>query len=52
MQWHRDHASTESLWAYAAMENASSCRVLEKVGFRFSSEAHHGGMPCHLYRLP
>jgi ribosomal-protein-alanine N-acetyltransferase len=52
VQWHRDHASTETLWAYAAVENAPSCRVLEKVGFVLDSQAQHGGMPCHLYRLP
>ncbi len=52
VQWHRDHASTETLWAYAAIENAPSCRVLEKVGFRLHGDAQHGGMPCHLYRLP
>jgi [ribosomal protein S5]-alanine N-acetyltransferase len=52
VQWHRDHASTETIWAYAAIENAASCRVLEKVGFRLDGEAQHGWMPCHLYRLP
>jgi RimJ/RimL family protein N-acetyltransferase len=52
VRWHRDHAPTETLWAYAAVENAPSCRVLEKVGFVLDSDADHSGMLCHLYRLP
>ena len=52
VQWHREHAPMEALWAYAAVENAPSCRVLEKIGFVPDSDAEHNGMPCHLYRLP
>lgn len=51
VEWHRDHASAETLWAYAAIDNSPSCRVLEKVGFVLDRDAEHGGMPCHLYRL-
>jgi ribosomal-protein-alanine N-acetyltransferase len=52
VEWHRDRAPAETLWAYAAVDNAASCRVLEKVGFVLDSDAEHGGMPCRLYRLP
>src|SRR5664280_499633 len=33
VKWHRHHAPSETLWAYVAIENAPSRRVLEKVGF-------------------
>jgi ribosomal-protein-alanine N-acetyltransferase len=51
VQWHRAHASTETLLAYAAIENAPSRRVLEKVGFMPDGDVQRGGMPCHRYRL-
>lgn len=50
--WHREHAPTETLWAYAATKNTPSCRVLEKVGFVRARTVDHHDMPCHLYQLP
>ena len=52
VDWHREHAVAQTLWAYAATENTPSCRVLDKVGFVHASTVDHHGMPCHLYRLP
>jgi ribosomal-protein-alanine N-acetyltransferase len=53
--WHRDHdgganAGTQ-LWAYAAIENVPSRRVLEKIGFTLAASTDHNGIPCALYRL-
>lgn len=48
--WHRTHSDAK-LWAFAAIENAASCRVLERVGFSYVGVAEHNGMPCALYCL-
>jgi ribosomal-protein-alanine N-acetyltransferase len=52
VDWHREHATAQTLCAYAATENTPSCRVLEKVGFVRAGTVDHHGIPCHLYRLP
>lgn len=52
VDWHREHASAQTLSAYAATENTPSCRVLDKVGFVRVGTVDHQGMPCHHYRLP
>jgi ribosomal-protein-alanine N-acetyltransferase len=51
VQWHRDQTPGAALWAYAAVENVVSCRVLEKVGFVRLGDAEHSGKLCHLYRI-
>jgi ribosomal-protein-alanine N-acetyltransferase len=50
VDWHRGHVDAE-LWALAAIENVTSRRVLEKVGFGYVSGAEHNDVPCALYRL-
>lgn len=50
VRWHRSHDDAE-LWAYAAVENVASCRVLEKVGFHYVGRTEHNSIPCALYRL-
>ena len=50
VRWHHDDVPTEPLWAYAAVENLASRRVLEKVGFTLQHDTEHSGVPCHLYR--
>jgi [ribosomal protein S5]-alanine N-acetyltransferase len=51
VRWHRENASEKTLWAYVAIENAPSCRVLEKVGLVLDRNAELDGVSCHLYRL-
>ena len=50
VDWHHEQGAGE-LWAFAAVENAASCRVLEKVGFHYEGGVEHNGLPCALYRL-
>lgn len=50
--WHRVHAPDISLWAYVAVANPASGRVLEKSGFIHVGTDHHRGMACLLFRLP
>jgi [ribosomal protein S5]-alanine N-acetyltransferase len=50
VNWHREQADAQ-LWAFAAVENTASCRVLEKVGFDHIGDAAHNGLPCARYRL-
>ncbi len=50
VDWHRSHSDAE-LWGFAAVENAASRRVLEKVGFAYVDDTEHDGVPCALYRL-
>jgi ribosomal-protein-alanine N-acetyltransferase len=56
--WHRAHPLVDpttglpgDLTAYAALENAASCRVLEKAGLVLVCETEHNGWPSALYRL-
>jgi ribosomal-protein-alanine N-acetyltransferase len=56
--WHRAHPLTDpstglpgDLTAYAALENAASCRVLEKAGLVLGGETEPNGWPSGLYRL-
>jgi len=53
VQWHRGRElPRQQLWAYAAVMNPASCRVLEKIGFRLEGKSRHEEMLCRLYRLP
>lgn len=52
VRWHRDHAPAVPLFAYAAVENAPSQRVLAKVGFQFVGTEGRHGEPCRIFRLP
>ena len=52
--WHRAHPLPDppgDLTAYAALENAASCRVLEKAGLVLVEEREHNGWPSGYYRL-
>jgi RimJ/RimL family protein N-acetyltransferase len=51
VEWHRDHGGGAPLWAFAAVDNVASHRVLEKVGFGWVRDADHGGVPCALFHL-
>lgn len=54
VRWHRTHLDDgmpADLWAYAAMGNLPSRRVLEKAGFTFAEERQHNKMPCGFYVL-
>ncbi|MET3808146.1 RimJ/RimL family protein N-acetyltransferase [Nakamurella sp. UYEF19] len=48
--WHWRNTAAE-LWAFAAVDNTASRRVLDKVGFRFEGDVEQKGVPCALYRL-
>lgn len=55
-RWHSEHpdpadGAPTQLWAYAALENLPSRRVLEKVGFAFVDVREHSGVPCAFYVL-
>lgn len=51
VDWHHQNSDVQ-LWAFAALDNAASRRVLEKVGFSLVDDAgEHNGVPCALYRL-
>lgn len=52
VRWHIGHVDAHAatdLWAYSAVENLASCRVLEKVGFDFVDRREHRGTVCALY---
>lgn len=54
VQWHRENALAEPLRAYAAIENAASCRVLETVSFALEGSVEHTwssghALPLRLY---
>lgn len=51
VRWHRDAAPDVELCAYAALDNAASRRVLDKVGFISARLATHNGMACAEYQL-
>lgn len=50
VDWH-DRNSNSQLWAYTAVENAASRRVLEKIGFGRAGAMDPNDTPCALYRL-
>jgi len=52
VRWHIGHVDPNGetdLWAYAAVKNLASCRVLEKVGFDFVDRREHQGTVCAFY---
>lgn len=51
VEWHRDHAADCALYAYVAVGNSASRRVLEKVGFDSIGPEDHSGTPCELFRI-
>lgn len=50
--WHRSNASDCPLYAYVAVDNPASRRVLEKIKFEVVSREDYLGVPCELFRLP
>jgi len=50
IDWHRRHSEAE-LWAFAAVHNPASRRVLDKVGLSYVGPIARGGVPCVLYHL-
>lgn len=46
--WHLAHAADIPLYAYVAVDNPASRRVLEKIGFEFVRREDHCGVPCEL----
>ena len=53
VRWHRAHRRDDGdgLWAFAAVENLASRRVLDKTGFTFVRFTEHNDVPCALYSL-
>jgi RimJ/RimL family protein N-acetyltransferase len=51
VSWHVAHAADIPLYAYVAVENPASRRVLEKIGFDAVGPEDHHGVPCELFSL-
>ncbi len=53
VRWHQAHRrdDADALWAFAAVENVASRRVLDKIGFTFVRFTQHHDVPCALYSL-
>ena len=54
VRWHIENVDRNApldLWAYAAVENTASRRVLEKVGFDLIDHRDHHGTQCAFYVL-
>ena len=54
VRWHTENPDPNGppdLWAYAAVENIASRRILEKVGFDFIDDRDHHGTSCAFYVL-
>lgn len=49
--WHSTYAAGLPLYAYVAIENSASQRVLQKIGFEPVAAEEHNGVPCELLRL-
>jgi len=49
--WHRVHTADCALYAYVAMDNPASRRVLQKIGFDYIGREDHSGVPCELFRM-
>ena len=50
--WRRSNAAGCPLYAYVAVDNPASRRVLEKNEFELISREDHVGLACELFRLP
>ncbi len=46
--WYLTKAAGNSLYAYIAVDNPASRRVLEKIGFESIGREDHSGVPCEL----
>ncbi|MDP9092816.1 MAG: GNAT family N-acetyltransferase [Actinomycetota bacterium] len=49
VRWHMTNAPDSSLYAYVAVENPASRRVLDKIGFSYVRSEDHYGVPCELF---
>lgn len=54
VSWHLANAAAIPLYAYVAVDNPASRRVLDKTGFESIGREDHCGVPCELftYGLP
>lgn len=50
--WHLANAADCPLYAFVAVENSASRRVLEKIGFTYIGPEEHSGVLCELFCLP
>lgn len=49
VSWHLANASAIPLYAYVAVDNPASRRVLDKIGFESIGGGDHCGVPCELF---
>jgi len=49
--WHLTNAADSSLYAYVAVDNPASRRVVEKIGFESIGRENHSGVLCELFYL-
>jgi len=47
--WHLANAAAIPLYAYVAVDNPASRRVLDKIGFESVGRENHCGLPCELF---
>ncbi len=48
VSWHLANAAAIPLYAYVAVDNPASRRVLDKIGFESIGREDHCGVPCEL----
>lgn len=49
--WHLSHTADISLYAYVAVDNPASRRVVQKIGFESIGREDHSGVLCELFQL-
>lgn len=49
--WHLTNAAGCPLFAYVAVDNPASARVLEKIGFEYIGREDHSGVACERFRV-
>ena len=51
VSWHLTCAAGRPLYAYVAVDNAASRRVVEKIGLEYLGRDHHSGVTCDLFGI-